>query len=98
VSVQTVGVVLVSGMLIIPPSTALLLSTRIPTVLLFSALIGVCSAVIGSYISFLFSGIATGPAMVLICGGLFAVAFIAGPYGLLREALYGNGGWEDSSG
>ena len=76
ISIEAVGVVLVSAMLIIPSSTALLLSRRIvPAMILSSAIGGVCG-VLGAFSSYVFEGVATGPAMVLFAAFFFGVAFI----------------------
>ena len=79
VSIQAVGVVLVSAMLIIPPSTALLCARRLPVVLGLSCALGMVCGVVGALVSYLFSGVATGPAMVLCAGFLFTVALAVGP-------------------
>lgn len=79
VSIQAVGVVLVSAMLIIPPSTALLCARRLPVVLVLSCALGMACGVLGALISYLFSGVATGPAMVLCAGLMFALALGLGP-------------------
>lgn len=88
VSIQAVGVVLVSAMLIIPPSTALFLSKRIERVVLLSTAFGVFSGAVGAVFSYVFEGVSTGPAMVLVAGALFGVALIFGPRGgILVEHL-----------
>lgn len=88
VSIQAVGVVLVSAMLIIPPSAALFLSARLPRVLVISGIIGLLSGAIGAFGSYVWEGVATGPAMVIVAGALFAVALVFGPRGLLRRAIW----------
>lgn len=87
VSIQAVGVVLVAAMLIIPASAGLFLSDRLPRVLLWSALIGLVSGALGAFVSFVFEGVATGPAMVIIAGAFFAFALVFGSRGLLRTHL-----------
>lgn len=51
-SFQTVGTLLVLGMLVGPPSTAALLVRRVPTIMVTAALIGVLSVFIGLVVSF----------------------------------------------
>ncbi len=51
-SFQTIGTLLVFGLLVGPPATAALLVRRVPTMMLTSAAIGVLSVVIGLIISF----------------------------------------------
>ncbi len=81
VSIQAVGVVLVSAMLIIPPSAALFLSKRIGVVVLLSAILGAASGSVGAVLSYVFEGVSTGPAMVLVAGCFFTVALVFGPRG-----------------
>ena len=51
-SFQTVGTLLVFGLLVGPPATAALLVRRVPTMMVTAALIGVLSVVTGLVISF----------------------------------------------
>lgn len=80
-SIQAVGVVLVAAMLIIPPSTALFFSSRLPRVLAIASGAGAVSGAVGAFVSFLAEGVATGPAMVLVASAIFAVALLVGPRG-----------------
>lgn len=79
VSIEAVGVVLVAAMLIIPPTSAFYLSSRLKTVALLSGLIGGASGVLGATASYIFEGVSTGPAMVLFAGFFFVVASVLGP-------------------
>lgn len=79
VSIQAVGVVLISAMLIIPGSAALFLSRRLPLVAAWAALIGGVSGMAGAYLSYIQEGLATGPAMVLVASALFLLAMVFGP-------------------
>lgn len=74
-SIRTVGVVLVSAMLVIPPSAALLFCRRIEHAILVAAAVGAFSGALGAWASLLHEGVATGPAMVVIAGAIFAMAF-----------------------
>jgi ABC-type Mn2+/Zn2+ transport system permease subunit len=86
-SLQTVGVALMSAMLVTPAATAYLLARRLPVMMALSAGIGAASAVIGLYLSF-YINIASGPAIVLTCTFFFVLAFIFSPYrGLLKQKL-----------
>jgi ABC-type Mn2+/Zn2+ transport system permease subunit len=51
-SFQTVGTLLVFGLLVGPPATAALLFRRVPTMMLASGLIGVLSVAVGLIISY----------------------------------------------
>lgn len=91
ISIQAVGVILVAAMLIIPPSTALFLSKRLPRVLVLSGTVGAISGALGAFVSFLAEGVATGPAMVLVASFFFGLALVFGPRGgLLYEMQGGN--------
>ena len=78
-AIQAVGVVLVSAMLIIPPSTAYLLTDRLGRMLALSALFGVLSGLVGVVISFLLNRIPTGPCMVLAASAWFTLAYLLSP-------------------
>lgn len=78
-AMQAVGVVLVSAMLIIPPATACLLTDRMHRVLICSALLGIGTAALGAFFSFLGNNLPTGPFMVLAGAAVFTVAFLFSP-------------------
>ena len=87
-SLQAVGVVLVSALLITPAATAYLLTDRMGTLLLLSAIFGIAAGVLGSFGSFLGSNLPTGPFVVLACSAFFAAAFFFGPsHGLFSRWL-----------
>ncbi len=73
-SLQTVGLALMSAMLVTPAATASLLTRHLPVMMILSATIGAASAVIGLYLSF-YVNIASGPAIVLTCTFFFMLAF-----------------------
>lgn len=79
VSVQAVGVVLVSAMLIIPGSSALFWARRLPIVLGVSVTFGAISGMLGALISYVFEGVSTGPAMVLVASTFFILSLLLGP-------------------
>jgi len=78
VSLQTVGVGLVTAMLVTPGATAYLLSQRLPTMMAISAAIGASSTLIGLYLSF-YINIASGAAVVLVATSMFVVVFLLAP-------------------
>lgn len=87
-SLQAVGVVLVSALLITPAAAAYLLTDRMSSLLLLAALFGVAGGLLGSFGSFLGSNLPTGPFMVLSCSVFFLVAFLFGPkHGLAARRL-----------
>lgn len=80
VALQTVGIALVLAMLITPPSTALLLTHRLPIVIGLAAMLGALAGVSGLYLSYYIS-IASGAAIVLVSVGVFVLVFLLAPQG-----------------
>ena len=73
VSVQIVGVLLITSLLIIPPAIARVYSNS-PIVMIFSSIIvSICSVLVGLYLSIDFD-LATGPTIVITLGVLFFIA------------------------
>jgi ABC-type Mn2+/Zn2+ transport system permease subunit/Mn-dependent DtxR family transcriptional regulator len=79
ISLQAVGVVLVSAMLITPAAAAYLLTDRMHRMLWLAALFGVLAGAVGTFCSFLGPGLPTGPFIVLGATAVFAGAFLFGP-------------------
>jgi len=78
-SIQTVGVALMSAMLVTPAAAASLLTRRLPVMMVLAAAIGAVSGVAGLYLSF-YLNIASGPAIVLVCTFFFLLALLFSPY------------------
>jgi len=78
VSLQTVGVGLVTAMLVTPGATAYLLSKRLSTMMAISAAVGAVSTIAGLYLSF-YINVASGAAVVLVATGIFVLVFIFAP-------------------
>jgi len=78
VSLQTVGVGLVTAMLVTPGATAYLLSKRLSTMMVISAAVGAISSISGLYLSF-YINVASGAAVVLIATGIFVLAYLFAP-------------------
>lgn len=85
-SLQTVGLILVVAMLVIPGATAAMMTSRLSTMMLVAAGVGLLSGVTGLYGSFHLD-VASGPAIVLVAGACFAIAFLFAPRGVLGAAL-----------
>jgi len=79
IALQAVGVVLVSAMLIVPASTAYLLTDRLHRMLVLSGLFGILSGFVGVLLSFLLDRIPTGPCIVLAASAWFALAYLLSP-------------------
>jgi ABC-type Mn2+/Zn2+ transport system permease subunit len=75
ISFQTVGTMLVFGMLIAPAGAAALLARRIRTMMLFSALIGLFSIYMGLLVSYYFN-FSAGSAIVLVASLIFFIVLL----------------------
>ena len=73
-SIQTVGIILVIAMLIIPGSTAFLLTKRFPTMLQLAIVTSLISSIVGVYASYYFD-VSTGGTIVFVQGLIFLSVF-----------------------
>ena len=78
VSLQTVGIGLVSALLVTPAATAHLLTRRLPRMMAIAAALGVAASVIGLYASY-YLDVASGAAIVLTATAFFLLAFLFAP-------------------
>jgi manganese/zinc/iron transport system permease protein len=86
VAMQTVGVVLVSAMLITPAATAHLLTDRFSRMMALSVGFTILSGVVGTTISSRVEGTPAGAVIALSATGLFAAAYLFGPrYGVVAR-------------
>jgi manganese/zinc/iron transport system permease protein len=74
-SFESVGAIMVVGMLILPAATAYLISDKLRIVLILSASIGILGCVIGFYLAFQLN-VSIAPTIVSICGVFFAITWI----------------------
>lgn len=77
-SIQTVGVILVSALLVTPAASAMQLTNRFPTMMALSTFLGVLSGVIGIYASYYFD-VPAGAAIVLASTGTFFLCLLFSP-------------------
>jgi len=77
-SFESVGAILVVGLLIVPPATAYLLTDRLSTMIGLSLLIGLISSVGGYYTAAALDASIAG-CMVSVAGALFVLAFLFSP-------------------
>lgn len=77
-SLQTVGVGLVTAMLVTPAATAYLFTRKLSTMMIYSALIGAVSSIIGLYVSY-YLNIASGAAIVLVTTAIFLIVYLFAP-------------------
>ncbi|WP_152395248.1 metal ABC transporter permease [Paenibacillus guangzhouensis] len=84
-SFESVGAILVVGMLIVPAATAYLLTERLSVMILYSVLIGIACAVLGYYAAAWLDASIAGM-MVTVAGLIFVIALIFSPsHGLLMR-------------
>jgi len=84
-SLQSVGCVLSVGLLVGPAAIVILFTNNTQALFWCGGLIGALSSVLGIFLSQLI-GISSGPAIVIILGLLFFIAFLISPrYGLLAR-------------
>jgi manganese/zinc/iron transport system permease protein len=88
ISIQAVGVVLVSAMLITPAATAYLLTDRLHRMAVLSACFGATAGVLGAFFSLFGEDLPTGSFMVLAASAMFALVFLFAPrHGLVPRWL-----------
>ena len=75
-SLQTVGIILVLSMLIIPAAAAKLVTDTFVTSIKVSVLFGVVSSITGLYLSY-FLNLPSGPSMSLVATTIFVLAFLS---------------------
>ncbi len=86
--IRSVGVVLMSAMLIAPPIAARQFTNRLSHMLLLSAIFGLLSGLLGSYFSVRFGGLPTGPIIVLVAAAMALLSMCIAPNrGLLFRAV-----------
>ena len=84
VSLQAVGIILVVAMLVTPAATAQMLTVRFTRLMAVAAVVGISSAIIGLYLSY-WLDVASGATIVLVQTGMFLIALVAGPRGILQR-------------
>ncbi len=88
IGLQSVGLLLVVAMLILPPAAARFWSDRLATTLPLAAVLGGMGAALGVLLSALFPRLAAGPVIVLSGTALFGLSMVCGlRHGLLPRAV-----------
>lgn len=88
IGMQSVGLLLVVALLIIPAAAARFWSDRILAMSIAAAMIGAASGFLGTLLSAMFPRLATGAVIVLTSTGLFGVSMLISPHrGVLRRQL-----------
>ena len=79
IGLQTVGVILMSALLIAPAAAARQWTNRLSGVVVLSALFGILSGVVGTGISSVGNNLSTGPVIVLVSIVIVLISFIFAP-------------------
>ncbi len=88
IGLQSVGVVLMAAMLIIPAAAARLWTDRLSRIIVIAGTIGALSGVAGTLLSLRALRMPTGPLIVLAAAGMFTVSLMIAPQrGLLPRAF-----------
>jgi len=77
--VHTVGIVLISAMLITPPAAASFWTDKLWIMVIIAACIGMLAGLLGSCISYAFPGMPTGPWIVLVATSIAYISFLFAP-------------------
>lgn len=77
-SFESVGAILVVGMIIVPAATAYLLTERLSIMIVISMIVGIISSAGGYYIAYLFDASIAG-SMISVAGGIFLIVFLFSP-------------------
>ena len=85
VGLKAVGAILIVNILIAPAVVGQLWSKRFGVVLAIAAAVGGASAFIGTYVSTAFTGIATGPAIILSLSVFVIISILFSPKGIARR-------------
>lgn len=85
IGLKAVGSILISSFMILPTVLANQWSKDLKGVIVIGSLAAMFSAILGTYLSSLYSGLSTGPTIILIMGGLTFLSIIFGKYGLIRR-------------
>ena len=83
---HALGTLLVVGIMMLPAGTARLWSDDVGTMIGIAIPVAMAANVIGLLISY-HAGLASGPAIILVAGALYATSLIFAPHGLLRRFM-----------
>ncbi|MCH8744615.1 MAG: metal ABC transporter permease [Chloroflexi bacterium] len=84
-SLKAVGIVLVLALLVTPAAAGNLLARRLPAIMATSVAVALLSTISGLYLSF-YLDLPSGPSIVMVATGLFALALVFSPYnGIIKR-------------
>ena len=84
---QALGTLMSVGMMIIPAIAARFWVRHLDAMLVLSVLIGIAAGFVGLLLSYHLS-VASGPAIILVAGGVYLVSLLAGRHGSLRARYW----------
>lgn len=88
ISLKSSGIILISALLIIPASSAYLLTKNFKRLIVLAISQSVLSGLIGVILSLLKPGIPTGPCIITTAGGFFFLSWLLGPEGLIAQWMH----------
>jgi zinc/manganese transport system permease protein len=84
---HALGTLLAVGIMMLPAAAARFWARDITTMLVISALVGAVSGYAGLLLSY-YTSVPSGPAVILVAGGIYAVSVVFGPVGGLIHHLF----------
>lgn len=85
VGIKAVGAILISSFLIVPCISANQWTNKFSMVMILGAIFSSISVLIGSYISMLYTGLSTGPSIIIVSGIICGLSFLLGKNGIFRR-------------
>ncbi|MBS4197858.1 metal ABC transporter permease [Lederbergia citri] len=86
-SFESVGAILVVGMLVVPPATAYLLTEKLSRMIFYTIIIGCISSIIGYYVASILDASIAG-SMICVAGGIFLITLLFSPsHGVVMRKL-----------
>jgi zinc/manganese transport system permease protein len=83
---HALGTLLAVGIMMLPAATARFWATDLTRMIVVAIAAAIASGIAGLLISY-HTGAATGPAIILVAGALYAVSVVLGPVGGLKRRL-----------
>lgn len=85
VGIKAVGAILISSFLIVPCISANQWTNKFSMVMILGAIFSSISVLIGAYISMLYTGLSTGPSIIIVSGIICGLSFLLGKNGIFRR-------------
>lgn len=86
-SFESVGAILVVGMIIVPAATAYLLTEKLSSMIIISMISGIISSIVGYYLAYILDASIAG-SMISVAGGIFVLVFLFSPtHGIVVKKL-----------